>query len=184
MPKRKSLSYEAQKKFTEEWDAVYQHYSISLSKEEAIAKADKIVEALYLQMRVNKEDLDASKAYRRRVLRNKILSWVAGAVVLATVLAAAFSTNRMYADDWGGYDKSKVYGANSLALTEWYGKNDNVDNFRMVEGPTRDRLAGKEAWLTIYNRPDNGKTVCVRVRENEPYYGISEDEGCAIASSR
>lgn len=172
----------APNKFAEEWDAIYQHYSLSLPKEEAIAKADKIVEALHLQMRVNQEDLDARKAYSRRVLRNKILGWSAGIVVIAAIVTGIFFINRMYADDWGGYDKSKVYGANAIALTEWYGKNDNVDNFRLIEGPLRDRIAGKEAWLTVYSRPDKNAKVCVRVRENDSYYSISEGENCSVAS--
>lgn len=169
--------------FAEEWNAIHQHFLLLTTPDEAVKKADSVVKALQYNYEYSLEQIKLDKSRARKHLRNNILGWVAAGLVLFLIACGIFFINKMYADDWGGYDKSKVYGANSQALTEWYGKNDNVDNFRMVEGPTRDRLAGKEAWLTVYTRPDNGKRVCVRVRENEPYYNISENEGCDASSS-
>lgn len=169
--------------YAEEWNAVHEHFALIATPEEAVKRADEVVKALKYNYEYSLESIRDDRARKRRHLINNILGWGAGILVVFLIAAGIFFINRMYQDDWGGYDKSKVYNANSKALTEWYGKNDNIDNFRMVEGPIRDRLAGKEAWLTVYTRPDNGKRVCVRVRENEPYYNITENEGCDISSS-
>lgn len=169
--------------FAEEWSAIHEHFSLLTTREEAVKKADSVVEALTFRYDLELENARSRRKAQRRRTINIVLGWATAGFVLFLIVCGIFFINKMYADDWGGYDKSKVYGANSQALTEWYGKNDNVDNFRMVKDPTRDRLVGKEAWLTVYTRPDNGKRVCVRVRENEPYYNISENKGCDISSS-